>query len=52
VAGEGLADRLIISPALAMWLPDILLLTLGIWWTLKACDIHLVRKPQTVPVAA
>jgi lipopolysaccharide export system permease protein len=46
VAGEGLAERLFISPALAMWLPDVLLLGLGIPWTLHACDIRLRRRPK------
>ena len=41
VVGEGLAERLILSPLLAMWLPDILLGALGLAWTLATCDVRL-----------
>lgn len=41
VAGEGLAERLMMSPILAMWLPNAVLGMVGILWTLRVCDIRL-----------
>lgn len=38
VAGEGLAERLLLPPALAMWLPNLVLGILGVAWTAAACD--------------
>jgi lipopolysaccharide export system permease protein len=39
IGGEELANRLIIPAWLAMWLPNLLLGTLGLNWTFKACEI-------------
>ncbi len=36
IAGESLADRLVVSPLIAMWLPNALLLgtaLLVVWWS-------------------
>jgi lipopolysaccharide export system permease protein len=63
VAGESLAERLLLSPVLAMWLPDVVLGGLGLAWTLSACDVdwrRLARRragpaapgPATAPAAA
>ena len=50
VAGEGLAERLLLSPLLAMWLPDILLGGLGLFWTLVTCDVRIgARRPEPAP---
>jgi lipopolysaccharide export system permease protein len=46
VAGEGFAERLFISPALAMWMPDVVLLSLGAWWTMRVCDVRLRPRPK------
>jgi lipopolysaccharide export system permease protein len=43
VAGEGLADRLLVSPLIAMWLPNLVLGAIGIWWTVRACEVTLPR---------
>lgn len=40
VAGEGLAERLIIPAPLAMWLPNLVLGALGVAWTVSACDLR------------
>jgi len=39
VGGEELANRLLLPPWLAMWLPNLVLGGLGLDWTLKACEI-------------
>jgi lipopolysaccharide export system permease protein len=39
VGGEELANRLYLSPGLAMWLPNIVLGALGVDRTLRACEI-------------
>jgi lipopolysaccharide export system permease protein len=39
VGGEELANRLLLSPWLAMWLPNLLLGGWGLWATLRACDL-------------
>jgi lipopolysaccharide export LptBFGC system permease protein LptF len=41
IGGEELAHRLLIPAWLAMWLPNIVLGTLGLQWTLEACEIRL-----------
>ena len=41
IGGEELANRLLIPPWLAMWLPNLVLGGLGLSWTLRACDIAL-----------
>ncbi|TMQ70975.1 MAG: YjgP/YjgQ family permease [Candidatus Eisenbacteria bacterium] len=41
IGGEELAHRLIIPAWLAMWLPNLVLGTLGLHWTVAACDIEL-----------
>jgi lipopolysaccharide export LptBFGC system permease protein LptF len=48
VVGEGMAERLLLSPLLAMWLPDILLGAVGLLWTLATCDVYLGRR-STAP---
>jgi lipopolysaccharide export system permease protein len=40
IGGEELANRLLMPPALAMWLPNIVLGVLGLDWTLDACEIR------------
>ncbi len=40
VGGEELANRLILSPALAMWLPNVVLGAVGLDSTLRACEIR------------
>jgi lipopolysaccharide export system permease protein len=51
VTGEGFAERLYISPFLAMWLPNIVLISLGSWWTMKACDLRVAQLPRTQAAA-
>ena len=41
IGGEELAHRLIIPAWLAMWLPNLVLGGLGLYWTLQACDVQL-----------
>jgi lipopolysaccharide export system permease LptF/LptG-like protein len=49
VLGEGLSERLLLSPLVAMWLPDVLLGLIGAVWTAAACDVRLwPRKPPAV----
>jgi len=52
VVGEGLAERLLLSPLLAMWLPDLLLGGIGIAWTLKTCDVRLFDRAPRAPQLA
>jgi hypothetical protein len=40
VGGEELAQRSLLSPWLAMWLPNLLLGTVGLVWTLRACEVR------------
>jgi lipopolysaccharide export system permease protein len=44
IGGEELANRLLIAPWLAMWLPNIVLGTWGVIWTLQACEIRIGRS--------
>ena len=46
VGGEELANRLLLPPWLAMWLPNIVLGLWGIHSTLQACEIRLFRRPR------
>jgi lipopolysaccharide export system permease protein len=46
VGGEELANRLLLPPWLAMWLPNIVLGIWGVDWTLKACEL---RRSRTRP---
>lgn len=39
VAGEGLADRLIISPYVAMWSPDVLFGAIGLWFVWRGVKV-------------
>ena len=41
IGGEELANRLLLPPWLAMWLPNLVLGGMGLDWTLKACDVSL-----------
>jgi hypothetical protein len=51
VVGEGLAERLLLSPLLAMWLPDLLLGAIGAVWTAAACDVRLLpRRRPAAPI--
>ncbi len=43
IGGEQLADRDIADPWLSMWLPNIILGFLGVWLTVKVCQIRLRR---------
>jgi lipopolysaccharide export system permease protein len=52
VAGESLAERLLLSPVLAMWLPDVVLGALGLAWTLSACDVRWLRRTRRREAAA
>ena len=52
IAGEGLAERLFITPAAAMWVPNVVLFGVGLWWTLSACDVRLRRAKSAAEVAA
>lgn len=40
IGGEELANRLLMPPWLGMWLPNIVLGTLGIQWMLEACEVR------------
>lgn len=46
VGGEELANRLLLPPWLAMWLPNIVLGALGIDWTLNACEVSVPWRPR------
>jgi lipopolysaccharide export system permease protein len=54
IGGEELANRLIVPPGFAMWLPNVLLGGLGIYWTLQACEIRLpwYRRPRPRPASS
>ncbi len=63
VAGESLAERLYLSPPVAMWLPNIVLGAIGLAWTISACDLRragAARRParhardagRAIPAAA
>jgi len=41
VGGEELANRLLLPPWLAMWLPNLVLGGIGLHWTLGACEVRL-----------
>ena len=49
VGGEELANRLLLPPWLAMWLPNIVLGIWGVDWTLKACEL---RRSRHAPAAS
>ena len=49
VLGEGLAERLLLSPLVAMWLPDVLLGLIGLLWTAAACDVRFWPRPRPLP---
>src|SRR5262245_13659625 len=40
VGGEELANRLLLPPWLAMWLPNLVLGGLGLYWTLGVCEVR------------
>jgi len=50
IGGEELANRLLLAPWLAMWLPNIVLGAWGIVWTLQACEIRLGRRRAHAPL--
>ena len=39
IGGEELANRLVVPPWLAMWLPNIVLGAVGLRWTAEACEV-------------
>ena len=41
IGGEELAHRLIIPAWLAMWLPNLVLGGLGLYWTLQTCEVQM-----------
>jgi lipopolysaccharide export system permease protein len=41
IGGEELANRLIIPAWLSMWLPNLVLGSLGLYWTLQVCEVRL-----------
>ncbi len=43
VGGEQLADRRYLAPWISMWLPNIILGILGVWSTLRICEVTLGR---------
>lgn len=50
IGGEELANRLLIPPWLAMWLPNLVLGAVGLDWTLRACDVPLPwARARSVP---
>jgi lipopolysaccharide export system permease protein len=51
IGGEELANRLLVPPGFAMWLPNIVLGLLGLDWTLQACEIRVPwhRRPERRP---
>ncbi|NOT33934.1 MAG: YjgP/YjgQ family permease [Candidatus Eisenbacteria bacterium] len=53
IGGEELANRLWITPWLAMWLPNAILGLLGLRWTLAACEVRLPwhRRTRSSPAA-
>lgn len=50
IGGEELANRLLLAPWLAMWLPNIVLGAWGIVWTLQACEIRIGRRRGHAPM--
>jgi lipopolysaccharide export system permease protein len=46
VGGEQLADRKILAPWISMWLPNIVLGSLGIWLMLHVCGTVPIRRAQ------
>lgn len=50
IGGEELANRMLLAPWLAMWLPNIVLGAWGIAWTLQACEIRLGRRRAHAPL--
>lgn len=50
IGGEELANRLLLEPWLAMWLPNIVLGAWGIVWTLQACEIRIGRRRAHAPL--
>jgi lipopolysaccharide export system permease protein len=54
VGGEELANRLLLPPWLAMWLPNIVLGLMGLDWTLRACELRRParRSARRLPAAA
>jgi lipopolysaccharide export system permease protein len=45
VAGEAMAERLLLPAALAMWAPDLILASLGLYWTWQVCDLGRRKGP-------
>jgi lipopolysaccharide export system permease protein len=43
IGGEELANRLLLAPWLAMWLPNLVLGAWGAVWSLQACEIRIGR---------
>jgi len=46
VGGEELANRLLLPPWLAMWLPNLVLGGWGVWASLRACELLPPRPPR------
>jgi lipopolysaccharide export system permease protein len=44
IQGEKLADRMVISPFAGMWVPDIILLVIGLILTLHLCTEYKISK--------
>ena len=51
VGGEELANRLLLPPWLAMWLPNIVLGVWGLISTLRACELLPTRRHAPAPVS-
>lgn len=51
IGGEQLADRLLVTPWLAMWLPNVILGLLGVWLTIQAVVSGQPARPQRRKVA-
>ncbi len=51
VGGEELANRLLLPPWLAMWLPNIVLGVWGAISTLRACELLPMRRRRPAPLA-
>ena len=51
VGGEELANRLLLPPWLAMWLPNIVLGVWGAISTLRACELIPQRRRRPAPLA-
>jgi lipopolysaccharide export system permease protein len=50
IGGEELANRLLLAPWLAMWLPNIVLGAWGLIWTLEACELRIGRQRAHAPL--